>query len=61
MWRARYDGAALRIYVNGLLQGQTPYTEGIFPGTTDLGIGANVGGTIAAMSVLRSLVCLRDD
>ncbi len=40
-----YDGAALRIYRNGLLDNETPYTGGIFPGKSDLGVGANVGGT----------------
>ena len=39
-----YDGTALRIYVNGALQNAQAYTNGIFPGTGDLGIGANVAG-----------------
>lgn len=39
---ATYDGAAVRIYVNGLLAGQGTYYEGIFPGTLPLGIGGMV-------------------
>jgi hypothetical protein len=34
-----YDGAALRIYLNGSLQNQVPWTNGIFPGTPPLVIG----------------------
>lgn len=41
---ASYDGANVRIYVDGLLKGQTAYSSGIFPGTDDLGIGGTVGG-----------------
>ena len=37
---ATYDGSALTIYVNGILEGQTAYNGGIFPGTNDLLIGA---------------------
>ncbi|MBI3850912.1 MAG: tandem-95 repeat protein [Verrucomicrobia bacterium] len=37
---ATYDGAALRIYVNGALAAQTNYSGGIFPGTANLGLGA---------------------
>jgi hypothetical protein len=44
---ATYDGSALRIYVNGVCENHTTYTNGIFPGTGDLRIGAavlNAGG-----------------
>ncbi len=41
---ATYDGAFLRIYVNGAYQAQVAYSHGIFPGTHDLGIGGTVGG-----------------
>jgi len=37
---ASYDGAALRLYVNGLLIAQTNYSAGIFEGVDDVGIGA---------------------
>jgi Concanavalin A-like lectin/glucanases superfamily len=39
---ATYDESALRIYVNGVCENQTAYTDGIFPGTGDLRIGAAV-------------------
>jgi hypothetical protein len=39
-----YDGAALRVYINGVLAGQIPYSSGIFPGSDDLSIGGVVGG-----------------
>lgn len=38
-----YDGSALRIYINGICEGQIPYNRGIFPGSCDLSIGS-VGG-----------------
>jgi len=44
---ASYDGAAVSLYVNGELRGSVPYSQGIFPGTDDLGIGASVGGVAA--------------
>ncbi|MSU57823.1 MAG: tandem-95 repeat protein, partial [Pedosphaera sp.] len=44
---ATYDGATLRMYVNGVLHNQTPFALSIFPGTNALGIGANVGGLAA--------------
>jgi len=37
---ATYDGAAMRLYVNGDLRAQTNYNGGIFAGTSALGIGA---------------------
>ena len=36
---ATYDGAALRLYVNGTLAAQRGYSGGIFPGNQNLGIG----------------------
>jgi hypothetical protein len=39
-----YDGSNLRIYVNGVQRGQTAYSSGIFSGSSDLSIGAAVGG-----------------
>jgi len=39
-----YDGAFVRIYINGVLKGQTAYTSGIKSSTDDLGIGGFVGG-----------------
>ena len=41
---ATYDGAVMRMYVNGFLEGQAPYTGGIFPGTNSLIIGAALPG-----------------
>ena len=43
-WTGHYDGTSLKIFINGVLEGQTPYTQGIFPGTDNLGIGAIIGG-----------------
>ena len=37
---ATYDGATMRLYLNGILLAQSNYTGGIWPGTNDLGIGA---------------------
>ncbi len=42
---ATYDGGALRLYINGVLAGQTNYSGGIFPGTANFGIGAIPFGT----------------
>ena len=41
---ATYDGSAMRIYVNGVLENQTDYSGGIFPGSSDLIIGAALPG-----------------
>jgi hypothetical protein len=41
---ATYDGAAIKIYVNGAYQNQTLFNRGIYAGTLDLGIGGAVGG-----------------
>jgi hypothetical protein len=41
-----YDGNALRIFTNGVPSNKTDYSQGIFAGISDLGIGANVGGTV---------------
>lgn len=37
---ATYDGASLRIYINGTLAAQKSYSGGIFAGSAPLGIGA---------------------
>ena len=37
---ATYDGASLQLYVNAVLVAQTNYSAGVFPGTSDLTIGA---------------------
>ena len=39
-----YDGNEAVIYYNGKAEGSMSLPGGIFPGTDDLGIGANVGG-----------------
>ena len=39
-----YDGAAIRLYLNGNYQTQSLYTNGILPGTNALGIGGVIGG-----------------
>src|SRR5262249_15847919 len=41
---ATYDGSKMRVFVNGQLDNQTVFPNGIYPGTNDLGIGAVVGG-----------------
>lgn len=43
---ATYNGAVLRLYVNGSVVAQTNYSAGIFPGTSDIGVGGTpyVGG-----------------
>jgi len=38
-----YDGSSVKIYLNGSLQTQAAYNLGIFPGNSDVGIGASVG------------------
>jgi hypothetical protein len=45
---ATYDGATMKIYINGQLDNQAAFPYGIFPGTNDLAIGANVGGVPAS-------------
>jgi hypothetical protein len=44
---ATYDGSTMKVYLNGQLDNQTAFPDGIFPGTGDLGIGAVVGGVPA--------------
>jgi hypothetical protein len=41
---ATYDGTALKIYLNGVLENTAPLSGSIFPGTNDLAIGGVVGG-----------------
>jgi hypothetical protein len=36
---ATYDGASLKIYLNGVLENQSPWSQAIFPGTAPLVIG----------------------
>ncbi|MEY4386615.1 MAG: hypothetical protein RLY20_1898, partial [Verrucomicrobiota bacterium] len=47
---ATYDGAKMKLYLNGVLLAQSNYTAGIWPGTNNLGIGCTyipgVGRTI---------------
>lgn len=38
---ATYDGATLRVYLNGVLENQLAWAQGVFPGTAPLVIGAN--------------------
>ena len=52
---ASYDGSALRIYLNGVCESSNSYTQGIFPGVDDLGIGGTVGGVPPDNSPVRSL------
>src|SRR5439155_13889590 len=37
-----YDGATVKLYLNGAFQSSTPWTQGIFPGTAPLIIGATL-------------------
>src|SRR6266853_2478747 len=37
-----YDGATVKLYLNGILQSSTPWTQGIFPGSAPLIIGATL-------------------
>jgi hypothetical protein len=41
---ATYDGASLKVYLNGVLEDEGVYTNGIYPGTNDLAISGAVGG-----------------
>lgn len=41
---ATYNGSSLCLYVNGVLEAQTPATGTIFPGVDDVAFGAMVGG-----------------
>ena len=44
---ATYDGSTMKVYLNGQPDKQVAFAEGIYPGTNDLAIGANVGGGLA--------------
>lgn len=39
-----YDGETLKVYVNGVLEDEGDYSDGIFPGENDMAIGGAVGG-----------------
>jgi hypothetical protein len=39
-----YNGSSVKIYINGVLQGEVAYSQGVFAATTDLSIGGVVGG-----------------
>jgi hypothetical protein len=39
-----YDGSSMKLYINGVLQNQVAYNQGIFQGTDAVGIGASIGG-----------------
>ena len=41
---ATYDGSNLGLYLDGTLQATVPWTNGIYAGTDDVGIGGCVGG-----------------
>ena len=41
---ATYDSQFLRIFINGAVESEVSYHEGIFPGTNDLALGGFVGG-----------------
>lgn len=46
MWThlaATYDGTLMKVYVNGVLDGQQAYSGGIYGGLAELGIGGVVG------------------
>jgi hypothetical protein len=45
-----YDGSTTKLYVNGVLHSETPYTLGIFLGNIDLAIGGTVGGAAQGQS-----------
>ncbi len=47
-----YDGSLIRVYLNGVLNAQGIYTNGIFPGTNDLAIGGVVGGAAYGSVIL---------
>jgi Concanavalin A-like lectin/glucanases superfamily len=48
---ATYDGATMKVYLNGKLESQADFPYGIFPGTNDLAIGAIVGGVPAGQNL----------
>jgi hypothetical protein len=37
-----YDGSVIKLYFNGVLEGSTPWTQGIFAGTAPLTIGSDL-------------------
>jgi hypothetical protein len=39
-----YDGSSMKIYINGVMQKQVAYNQGIFQSTDAIGLGATVGG-----------------
>lgn len=41
---ATYNGTSICLYINGNLDSTLAYTGGIYPGTDNMAIGANVGG-----------------
>jgi hypothetical protein len=43
---ATYDGAWLTLYLNGRLENQVPWTQGIFPGAAPLVIGASYNASV---------------
>jgi hypothetical protein len=47
---ATYDGSTMKVYLNGQLENQAAFPQGIYPGTNDLGIGAVVGGVPAGQN-----------
>ena len=51
----------MRIYVNGICENVTAYSQGIFPGTGDLVIGAAGVYTAAGGSILAPFAGLIDE
>ncbi len=45
-----YDGTNLDLYVNGILEASSVFTNGIFPSSDNLAIGANGGGENSSLS-----------
>jgi hypothetical protein len=56
---ATYDGSALRMYLNGVCEDQVAYSQGVFPGTEVLAIGA--AGAFAGGQVLSPFAGLIDE
>ena len=44
---ATYDGATMKVFLNGQFENQASFPDGIYAGTNDLAIGAIVGGVPA--------------
>ncbi|HUZ08213.1 MAG TPA: LamG-like jellyroll fold domain-containing protein, partial [Candidatus Paceibacterota bacterium] len=51
-----YDGSAIKIYVNGQLEGTSPWTQGIFPGDNPLVIGNTLQNNSVPTSFFNGLI-----